>query len=103
MRGSSWRRRTRRWAGRARVFCQGDAVAALAPLRDPHDAGHAAAGLPTLAELFEEALGLGVEVIACQSGLALTAIDADTLDPRVGFGGPVSILQTLGDDRLVTG
>ncbi len=89
--------------GRARVFCQGEAVTALAPLHDAHDARHAACGLPTLIELFEEALGLGVEVIACQSGLLLTGIGADILDPRIGFGGPVSVLQTLGDDRLVTG
>ena len=87
--------------GRARVFCQGEAVAALSPLRDPHDADYSAAGLPTLAELFEEALGLGVEIIACQSGLALMGVRADTLDARIGFGGPVGLLQTLEDDRLV--
>ena len=87
--------------GRARVFCQGEAVAALAPLRDPHDADYAVCGLPTLTELFKEALGLGVEVIACQSGLTLIGIDADTLDTRIVFGGSVSVLQTLGDDRLV--
>jgi len=89
--------------GRARVFCQGEAVAALAPLRDPHDADYAACGLPTLAELFGEALGLGVEVIACQSGLLLMGVDAAMLDPRITFAGPVSVMQTLGDDRLVTG
>jgi len=89
--------------GRARVFCQGEAVAALAPLRDPHDADYAACGLPTLTELFEDAMGLGVEVIACQSGLALIGVSAETLDPRIGFGGPVSVLQSLGDDRLVAG
>lgn len=88
--------------GRARVFCQGEAVAALAPLRDPHDADHAACGLPTLAELFEEALGLGVEIIACQSGLMLMGVTAELLDPRIGFGGPVGLLQSLGEDRLVT-
>jgi predicted peroxiredoxin len=88
--------------GRARVFCQGDAVAALRPpIRGTADAAHATAGLPTLAELAEEALGLGVELIACQSGLALTGIKAATLDPRIAFGGPVSILQTLGEDRLI--
>jgi predicted peroxiredoxin len=88
--------------GRARLFCQGEAVAALAlPMRDPHDEDYRAAGLPALAELFEEALELGVEPIACQSGLALMGVTADRLDARVGYGGPVSVLQTLGEDRLL--
>ena len=87
----------------ARLFCQGEAVAALAlPLSDARDPDHAAVGLPTLAILFEEALGLGVTPIACQSGLLLLGLDAGQLDPRVQFGGPVSVLQTLGEDRLVT-
>jgi predicted peroxiredoxin len=86
---------------RARVFCQGEAVLALSPLRSRQDDDHIAAGLPTLAEMFEEAVGLGVEMIACQSGLHLMGVDAITLDPRIGFGGLVSLMQTLGDDRLV--
>jgi predicted peroxiredoxin len=89
--------------GRGRVFCQGEAVAALAELRDPHDTDYAACGLPTLAELFDEALGLGVELIACQSGLLLMGVSADRLDARIAFGGTVSLLRTLGEDRLVTG
>ncbi|WBO23532.1 peroxiredoxin [Sphingomonas abietis] len=88
--------------GAARLFCQSEAVSALAPLHDPRDGDYRAAGLPTLAELVEDALALGVAIIACQSGLALTGIEAAMLDPRIGFGGPVSILQTLGDDRLAT-
>jgi predicted peroxiredoxin len=87
--------------GRARVFCQGEAVAALASPHARHDADYAACGLPTLAEIVEEAFGLGVEIIACQSGLVLMGMRADMLDPRIGFGGPVSLLQTLGEDRLV--
>jgi predicted peroxiredoxin len=88
--------------GRARLFAQGEAVAALAlPMRPSHDPDYAAAGLPTLAELFEEALALGVEAIACQSGLALMGLTAEMLDARVGYGGVVSVLQGLGDDRLV--
>jgi predicted peroxiredoxin len=86
---------------RARVFCQGDAVATLSfPLHDRRDANHASAGLPTLTELLEDAFGLSVEIIACQSGLALIGMTADMLDPRITFGGPVSILQTLEEDRL---
>ena len=88
--------------GRARLFAQGEAVAALVlPIRDAHDPGYAGAGLPTLAELFEEALALGVAITACQSGLALMGLTADMLDARVGFGGPVGVLQALGEDRLV--
>jgi predicted peroxiredoxin len=88
--------------GRARLFCQGEAVAALAlPIGARHDPDYAAAGLPTLTELFEEALALGVATIACQSGLALTGLTADMLDARVSFGGPVSVMQALGEDRLV--
>ena len=89
--------------GRARLFCQGEAVAALAALRDPHDADFAACGLPTLAQLVDDAVGLGVELIACQSGLLLKGVAADQLDPRIAYGGTVSVLQTLGEDRLVTG
>lgn len=89
--------------GRARVFCQGEAVAALADLRDPHDLDYTACGLPTLAQLTDEALGLGVELIACQSGLLLMGMTADRLDPRIASGGTVSVLRTLGEDRLLTG
>ena len=90
--------------GRTRLFCQGAAVALLVPpIGAPGDVRHAAAGMPTLPELFEEALGLGIEFIACQSGLHLTGTDASTLDPRIAVGGPVSVLQTLGEDRLALG
>ncbi len=88
--------------GRARVFCQGEAVAALAlPMRAAHDEDYRAAGLPTLATLFEEASGLGVETIACQSGMQLMGVDAPLLDPRIGSGGLVSLMQALGEDRLL--
>lgn len=88
--------------GRARVFVQGEAVAALAlPLHSVHDEDYRAAGLPTLADLFEEALALGVEAIACQSGLALMGLTADMLDARLSFGGPVGVLRDLEDDRLI--
>ena len=88
--------------GQTRLFTQGEAVAALAlPMRAAHDEDYRAAGLPVLADLFEEALALGVEIIACQSGLALMGLTADLLDARVTFGGPVGMLQALGEDRLV--
>ena len=88
--------------GRARVFCQGEAVSVLRPpIQGMEDDMHEEAGLPVLADLFEEALGLGVELIACQSGVQLTDTDIATLDRRIAHGGLVSVMQTLGEDRLV--
>jgi predicted peroxiredoxin len=89
--------------GPARILAQGEAVVALAqPMLDRHDEDYRAAGLPILGELCEEAMELGVRIIACQSGLALMGITADRLDARVEYGGPVSVLAALGEDRLVT-
>jgi predicted peroxiredoxin len=88
--------------GRARIFCQGEAVRALVPpLADPRDAAHGAAGLPTLGELTDEAIALGTTLIACQSALALADLKADALDRRVEFGGLVGLIGSLGQDRLV--
>jgi predicted peroxiredoxin len=88
--------------GRARLFLDGGAVALLRPhLRDVADPAFVTAGMPALADLLEEALCIGVEVNACQSGLALTGTDAAMLDPRIGYGGMIGLLQTLGEDRLV--
>jgi peroxiredoxin family protein len=88
--------------GGARLFIDGPATALLAgPFTSPRDADHQAAGLPTLGELIETTLTLGVAVIACQSGLALAGIAADRLDPRITTGGMAMILASLGDDRLI--
>ena len=70
--------------GRARLFALGPAVMALAD--------------PRLAE----ALDMGVEAHACQTGLADTGLDMSRLDARIAAAGPVAILQTLEDDRLAT-
>ncbi|MET0239257.1 MAG: peroxiredoxin [Sphingobium sp.] len=89
--------------GTVRMFLQLDAVALLkAPVEGPRDEAHAAQGLPVLAALIEDALELGVAVIACQSGLALADMDAAMLDARVIIGGPVGVLAAMGvDERLV--
>jgi len=89
--------------GEARLFLQLDAVRLLAPpVAAPRDTDHAAAGLPPLASLLDEALGIGVQVIACQSGLALANMQAADLDPRIMAGGPISFLQSIGaEDRLL--
>jgi peroxiredoxin family protein len=50
-------------------------------------------------ELLATARELGVEVIACQTGLAAHAM---TLPDGVVAGGMVSLLAELGDDRLIT-
>jgi predicted peroxiredoxin len=87
--------------GRARLFLDGAAVALLSPtFQDEAAATYRAAGLPTLAELIDAAFDLGVEIVACQSGLVLAKLDAATLDQRLGYGGMVGLLQQLGDDRL---
>ncbi|MFT3966639.1 MAG: peroxiredoxin [Sphingobium sp.] len=89
--------------GSVRLFLQLDAVAMLRPpLVAPRDALHAAQGLPGLAALLDDALELGVTVIACQSGIALAGLAAEALDPRIEMGGPVGVLAgNSADERLV--
>ncbi|MHA6722441.1 peroxiredoxin [Sphingomonas sp. RS2018] len=67
--------------GRARLYCHGPAVKLLAD-----------------AALLVTALDLGVEIIACQTALADHGVRLPT---GAEAGGMVSLLQTLGDDRLV--
>ena len=86
---------------RTRAYLHGDAVALLAALSSPDDNRHRAAGLPTLAEVLDEALALGVVLICCQSGLALSGLPANGLDPRIEVGGLVGLFTALGDDRLL--
>ena len=89
--------------GNARVFLQGEAVGAIRePIQGWEDDAHEKAGLPALPVLFDEALKLGVRVIACQSGLQLTNARPEDFDARVEYGGLVSAMQELGEDRLVT-
>lgn len=74
------------WAalgGSVRLFCRGGAALRL---KDP---------------ALAEAMACGVRVIACQTALAEHAIDLSTHDARIEAGGMVSLLSTLGEDRLV--
>lgn len=80
--------------GRTRVYLHEAAVGLLGT-----DAT-APAGLPNLTELRAIAVESGVELIACQTGLALAGLSADT--QRVAAGGLINLLATLKDDRLVT-
>jgi predicted peroxiredoxin len=85
-----------------RLYLHGDAVALLGSLLvSPDDDRYRAAGLPTLAQMLGEALGLGVGLICCQTGLAMAGLGADALDPQIEVGGLVGLMATLGDDRLV--
>lgn len=89
--------------GAATLFLQLDAVALLrAPIAAPRDTAHAAAGLPELSALLTDALALGVRLIACQSGMALAGLTAAHLPQGVAAGGPVGLIQAMGDeDRLL--
>ncbi|SCW55214.1 Peroxiredoxin family protein [Sphingobium faniae] len=88
--------------GKAAVFLQLDAVALLrAPIGARLDEAHEAAGLPTLALLLDDALALGVVILACQSGLALSGMSAADLPSGAEVSGPVAFLQQTGDDARI--
>ena len=87
---------------RARIFMQADAVGLLKPpIASAADEAHEKAGLPGLAVLLDEALGFGIELIVCQSGMLLCNIEARDLDARMSYGGLVSLMQSLENDRLL--
>ncbi|WOK37258.1 DsrE family protein [Sphingomonas sp. C3-2] len=87
---------------RTRVYLHGDAVALAAPPHHaPGDARYATAGLPTLAQLLDEARALDMQLIFCQSGLALAGLEADALAPDFEAGGLVGLMAGLGEDRLL--
>lgn len=84
-----------------RLFLQGAAASLLraAPavpedIRDP-------AGMPSLAQLLEEALALGASVTVCQSGLALAGMRADQLPEGVETGGLVELLASGRTHQLL--
>lgn len=86
---------------RTRIFLQGEAAGLLRDASSPADAERTRHGVPTVAQLVEEAQALGAEIIACQSGLALCGLSADDLPRGVTTSGLVQILTTRGDDQLV--
>jgi len=79
---------------RTRLYLHERAVAAFAGA-----GGAVPAGLPTLPDLRGIAAESGVAVIACQTGLALAGIAADSIGAT--GGGMIELLATLGEDRLV--
>ncbi|MBB3910014.1 DsrE family protein [Sphingomonas desiccabilis] len=87
--------------GRARVFLHEDAVVLLQASADSDAARFAVAGLPSRADLVAIARESGVELLVCQSGLALTGLSMAELPAGTTAGGLVSLLATLGEDRLL--
>lgn len=83
-----------------RLYLHEQAVALLYGSERAGDPRRRAAGLPTLGDMVDEVLGLGVTVVACQSGLALCGVDAARLDPRIETGGLIGVMAALGDFRL---
>jgi predicted peroxiredoxin len=82
--------------GGASIFLQGEAAKLLKPpVADPQDAAWRTVGEPALAELLDEALDDGVAISLCQSGLAMTGIDAAGLDPRIALTGPIAFLSAV--------
>src|SRR3546814_12805127 len=52
--------------------------------------------------MIEEAAAMAVELIVCQSGLALVDLTADAMAPQARAGGLVGLLaDTRPDDRLL--
>jgi len=90
--------------GAAQIFFQGASVALLrAPIQDPDGDRQSAAGLPTLAQLLDEAASLGARFAACQSSLALLSLSAGDFDPRIEWTGMIGFLSTVepGDHLIV--
>ena len=89
--------------GKARLFLAGEAVSLIrAPISGWDDDEYAEIGQPDMASLYAEALDAGIGFIVCQTGMALGDAEMGDFDSRVEAGGMVSLLATLGDDRLVT-
>lgn len=57
--------------------------------------------VPQIHSLIDELLEGGGRIIVCQSAAAAHRLAMDTLDPRIQAGGLVSVMQGLGEDRLV--
>lgn len=83
----------------AAIFLQLDAVELVRePMAAPNDEAHSNAGLPTLAQLLEEAIMLGVEISACQSGMAVQGMTVADLPFGMSVTGPVAFLQATADN-----
>jgi predicted peroxiredoxin len=87
-----------------RLFFHGESAAALTTSRHwQGDATYRAAGLASVAELVENAIGLGAQVMACQTGLQMIGVAATSLAEGIETGGMVAFLADARDDELVMG
>lgn len=67
------------------------------------DTRFAAAGAPTLRELIDSAVELGVAITACQTGLALAGLSAESLKPGITAGGLIDYLSRAGGAEIMLG
>jgi uncharacterized protein len=65
------------------------------------DARISAAGVAGLDELRDAAIELGIDLIACESGLRAEALDAAVLYPGVRVAGVVTFLSEIGAGQIV--
>ncbi len=85
-----------------RLHLHEGAVALLrVPMAAPFDEERHQAGLPTLSQIFAEAVGIGVAITVCQSGLALARMSLDDLGDGIEAQGPIGLLSMLGDDHFL--
>jgi predicted peroxiredoxin len=85
---------------RSRIYLHA-AAAVLADRGCPAMHASQGEGVPTLGELLDEALAIGVEIIVCQSGLAVAGISAEALTNGITTGGLIELLSTLDGDQLL--
>ncbi len=86
--------------GNTRLFFQGAAVAMLkVPIADPDGIRQSATGLPTIGQLFEEAIKLGVSLTCCQSSMALLDLVSADFDGRIEWGGMIGFLSMIEPGR----
>ena len=85
-----------------RLFFQGEAVSALhVSRRWAGDQACRATGLPSLAELLQQAAAMGVPAMACESGLHLCGLGPALILPGVETGGLVAFLADARNDELM--
>ena len=66
------------------------------------DAAVQAAGVAGLEELRAASIDLGVQLIACDSGLAMAGLEGATLVPGAAVGGVPQFLSAVGAGAIVT-
>ncbi|MDB5697797.1 MAG: hypothetical protein JWN69_601 [Alphaproteobacteria bacterium] len=85
---------------RSRIYLHAGAAVLADRTRPAMESRHGD-GVPTLGQLLDESLAIGVEVIVCQSGLAAAGMSAEALAGGVATGGLIELLAGLGGDQLL--